>query len=48
VALDRIKLRLDLGAIWTYIPAEPATNHGGAHDATVGYVPWAGLGVYLL
>jgi hypothetical protein len=48
VALDRIKLRFDLGAIWTYIPAEPATNHGGAHDATVGYVPWAGLGVYLL
>lgn len=48
VALDRIKLRFDLGAIWTYIPAEPATNRGQAHDATVGYVPWVGLGVYVL
>jgi hypothetical protein len=28
VALDRIKLRLDLGTIWTYVPAEPASNRG--------------------
>ena len=48
LALDRIKFRFDLGALWTYIPAEPATSSRKAHDATVGGVPWAGIGFYFL
>ena len=48
LALDRIKFRFDLGLIWTYIPAQAETSNQSAHDAMVGYVPWAGIGFYFL
>jgi hypothetical protein len=48
LALDRIKFRFDLGMIWTYIPAEAETTSRKGHDATAGFLPWAGIGLYFL
>jgi hypothetical protein len=45
LALDRIRVRLDLAALWFYIPAQ-----GGMHpqSAKVLPLPWLGLGFYFL
>jgi hypothetical protein len=45
LALDRIRVRLDLAALWFYVPAQ-----GGMHPsgAKVLPLPWLGLGFYFL
>ena len=45
LALDRIRFRLDLAALWMYEPA-----HGGARPsgAKVLPLPWLGVGAYFL
>jgi len=44
LALDRIRMRLDLAALWHYREAQ-----GGAHPkgAAILPLPWIGLGLYI-
>ena len=44
-ALDRVRVRLDVAALWFYVPAS-----GGMHPqgAKVLPLPWLGLGIYIL
>jgi hypothetical protein len=46
LALDRVRVRLDLAALWFY---QPADNGGSRpHGARVLPLPWLGIGVYVL
>jgi hypothetical protein len=45
LALDRIRVRLDLAALWFYLPAQGGMH---PHGATVAPLPWLGLGFYFL
>ncbi len=45
LALDRIRVRLDVAAIWVYLP--PSSRKPGGKGAVVP-LPWAGLGLYFL
>jgi hypothetical protein len=45
LALDRVRVRLDLAALWFYVPAQQGMH---PHGAKVLPLPWLGLGVYVL
>jgi hypothetical protein len=45
LALDRIRLRIDLGALWFY---ERAQGGASPHGARVLPIPWLGVGLYFL
>ncbi|PTL84712.1 hypothetical protein [Vitiosangium sp. GDMCC 1.1324] len=44
LALDRLRVRIDLAALWVYVP--PTSD--GKQDGSVLPVPWLGLGFYKL
>jgi hypothetical protein len=45
LALDRIRVRLDLAALWLF---ESARGGSSPHGARALPLPWAGLGIYIL
>jgi hypothetical protein len=45
LALDRIRLRLDLAAVWLYLP--PSSRKASARGAVLP-LPWLGVGLYFL
>jgi hypothetical protein len=50
LALDRIRFRLDLAAIWSYTPAESTTNSTSTEGgrSTTAVLPWLGMGFYFM
>lgn len=45
IALDRVRVRLDLAALWFYVPAQQGMH---PHGAKVLPLPWLGVGIYVL
>ncbi|MEP6652610.1 MAG: hypothetical protein ABJA82_04595 [Myxococcales bacterium] len=45
LALDRLRFRIDVAALWFYEPAQTGTQ---AHGARVLPLPWLGVGLYVL
>lgn len=48
LALDRIRFRLDLATIWSYIPGEARSTSTERQSGSTVVLPWLGMGFYFM
>jgi hypothetical protein len=48
LALDRVRVRLDLAALWMYVPQYQSVRDGSTRGGFAVPLPWVGLGLYKL